>query len=747
MKRYIVKTKVLIGIILASTCLMIFTFFSTREIIRREEIKKFQSDINKSTHHTALSAKILVDEMIKNLEKMSFTIGKYDDINDPTIKEILNYTTDIGYFNIVGVVDKNGDGYNSLGQVLHLSNKEYFKKSSSGILGISGIFKSNLLKNEYVQILSYPLYDTDKSIKGIVFGAFYFDSLEKLTNIRLKDSDNTKVYLLDLEGKYLNNTNNFKNNFTFWKYLDKINLDKKDIERIKQSFKDNEQDEYIYKKNGITYYGHCIPLDDFNGYLISEIGDNEVNITLEKINKIAIREEIITISCFILMVLAIFTYFKRINFEIKEANKKAEENMKIIYRAAELAKKVVFSYNEKTKILKIKTNVSKELNAKGLTKKEEIYLSTDNIFTLKLVAPECVEEFKALFDNNSKQKESFVDIKINYANEKQWCRISLYNIYDINNEIIDTVGIFENINNDKLREKEQDKKIEIYDKLIKNAILYAKADLSTDTLFELNGKSTNIKLSDFLKNDFLSKIKNEYLDYVLNSFSLENLTKIFDSGKESLRIEFLTEFNGEEKWVSCIIYKINILDYSKILFVSKDIDKNKRKEIALKNKAEIDGLTGIYNSATLKLKIQKLLEDKNSQAKKVFIIIDLDNYKEINDQFGHIYGDKVLIDIANTLKNKFRSTDIIGRLGGDEFIVFLNNVRDCDEVERLLNILKLSLEKIYEKNNVYLKVSGSIGVSISPDNGTTFEELYKKADIALYDVKKHGKNNYKKYTD
>ncbi|WP_300390631.1 sensor domain-containing diguanylate cyclase [Fusobacterium sp.] len=746
MKKFIIKDRTFIAIILLLICVVIVSFFSLQSTIKREEIKRFQENFNKTTHYSTLNAKLLIDEMIKDLNKMSKMIGKYENIHSPFVKDILIYTQDLSYFNVVGVVDENGDGYNSFGDSFNLSNRDYFKKSSVGKLGVSNIFKSKVFKDKYAQIFSYPLYDKKKNIKGIVFGAFYFDSIEKITNIRLRNDDKTKLFFLDSDGNYINNNEFFKNNFTFWNYLEDTEISKNYITEIKRSFKEDRSLGYNYKKNGITYYGHSFPFDNLNGYLVSETNDREVTNYIDKINSLVLKEELITGSCFGLMIFLICVYFRRINNETKEANKKAEDNMEIICKVAEHSQKTVFSYDSNTKTLSIKTNLFDNFFLKDLSSDKVINNFPESLISSNIVDQDSIKNLRKLFCDEHDQ--NFIEIKTIVNNKEEWSRISIYNKFnDKKNNFDDIVGIIENITQEKLRESEHEKKLEIYEKLIKNAIFYAKADLCTDTVFELNGKNVKLKLSEFLRNDFLLKIKTNYLDYVIESFSFKNLNNIFNNGNDLFKLEFLVENKEVEQWVSCIIYKINTNDNNKILFVVKDIDQKKKRELELKNRAEKDGLTGLYNSITLRNKIEEALQIKNfNNLKRVFIILDLDNFKEINDKFGHSYGDKVLIEIAKILKNRFRSNDIIGRLGGDEFVIFLNGVEDYEAAEKYIQCLKIATEKVYEKENLTVKISGSIGFSISPDDGSTFEELYTRADLALYEIKKCGKNNYKKYT-
>lgn len=179
----------------------------------------------------------------------------------------------------------------------------------------------------------------------------------------------------------------------------------------------------------------------------------------------------------------------------------------------------------------------------------------------------------------------------------------------------------------------------------------------------------------------------------------------------------------------------------------KDIDVEKKQQLALQYKAETDLLTKLYNKATT----EKLIEDYlllgkvNSNAGALFII-DIDNFKTINDHLGHLYGDAVLSELSETLKSFFREDDIVGRIGGDEFLVFAKGIESrSTAIVKASAICDAFLRTYTNERNECFLVSGSVGISLFPEDGATFEELFKGADTALYATKAKGKNSYSFY--
>lgn len=123
-------------------------------------------------------------------------------------------------------------------------------------------------------------------------------------------------------------------------------------------------------------------------------------------------------------------------------------------------------------------------------------------------------------------------------------------------------------------------------------------------------------------------------------------------------------------------------------------------------------------------------------------VVDIDNFKSINDTYGHLYGDKVISTIANILSNTLNGRGIIGRFGGDEFYLFTNGIDTEDHLRIFLTTARQEIRYTFEKEHPDLHVTLSIGVSLYPDDGTTYDELFKKADKCLYLAKNKGKNRY-----
>ena len=176
-----------------------------------------------------------------------------------------------------------------------------------------------------------------------------------------------------------------------------------------------------------------------------------------------------------------------------------------------------------------------------------------------------------------------------------------------------------------------------------------------------------------------------------------------------------------------------------------DVDLQVEQGEKLRKSATTDFLTGVLNRATIEKKVNEKMEKKKGVG--AFILIDIDNFKNVNDVLGHPKGDELLKKIAEILKDSFRKDDFVGRLGGDEFCVFLQNITDLDVVEdRARKLNERCRIECYGEQGELVKVSASLGIAVCNELVDDYKKLYKYADLALYETKKRGKDDYTIYT-
>lgn len=229
---------------------------------------------------------------------------------------------------------------------------------------------------------------------------------------------------------------------------------------------------------------------------------------------------------------------------------------------------------------------------------------------------------------------------------------------------------------------------------------------------------------------------------------LLNLAAAIRAGQHFQEEEFRVA-NAEGKYVWCRIRATALQDSSGIPYravgIIANIDSNKRATLALREMAQQDSLTGLLNKASAQEHIRAYLDSPENTGHSALLMLDLDNFKQINDRFGHLFGDTVLAQTAKAIRKLFRGGDIIGRVGGDEFLIFMKGIQDEHLVRERCELLLQCLLDLFQSDSQTGQVSCSVGVSLSPEHGTSFQELFQRADQALYHSKQNGKHCYTVY--
>ncbi len=169
-------------------------------------------------------------------------------------------------------------------------------------------------------------------------------------------------------------------------------------------------------------------------------------------------------------------------------------------------------------------------------------------------------------------------------------------------------------------------------------------------------------------------------------------------------------------------------------------EKLLQEKKSLHHKAHYDLMTGLANRALFNDRLQQsILRAKRQNSKIALFFIDLDKFKYVNDTYGHEIGDEVLQHVGKLMKSIVREEDAVARIGGDEFSIIIENLSNTDSAIKLGEKVIDALEVPIKHKDYLLNISASIGISIYPDNSTSYDTLLKYADIAMYEVKQKGK--------
>ncbi|MBS5112771.1 MAG: GGDEF domain-containing protein [Coprobacillus cateniformis] len=260
------------------------------------------------------------------------------------------------------------------------------------------------------------------------------------------------------------------------------------------------------------------------------------------------------------------------------------------------------------------------------------------------------------------------------------------------------------------------------------------SDLSKDCFIEYNVKSDCLTLSGGgAKLIYPESTYEQYIEK--KAIGYEQVERCIQTHKGIVVEEYVSFVDGSRHWLKIILQPI--LDdnghVNRVIGKATDIQSEKEEQLLWKELAQKDGLTNLYNSSASREQVEKLLKDAPDNA-IALMIIDVDNFKNINDQYGHYSGDLALQRLAQVLSSVVYLDDIVGRVGGDEFIIA---IIEPQSEEVIFDYYQSIINKLEQYDDILTTIS--IGVAFSKQ-GMSYDDIYRKADNALYDVKNHGRN-------
>ncbi len=315
--------------------------------------------------------------------------------------------------------------------------------------------------------------------------------------------------------------------------------------------------------------------------------------------------------------------------------------------------------------------------------------------------------------------------------------------YDQNGEYIGS----DNIARDVTEYLKSQKALEIYKNVIKNTsegilitdknnkIVFANQAFYNITQYEIQdiiGKNPSILKSGMHTKNFYKKMWDSINSNGQWKGEIWNQHKDGNIYPEFLSISTVKNKNAEiENYIA----------------IFTDIREIKKSEAKMRSMAMHDSLTGLPNRTMMSDMISHSIKSTKRQHELMAIMfIDLDNFKTINDNYGHKEGDNVLIETAKRLKDVLREEDMVYRFGGDEFIVTLEHIKNSEDIAKIAHKLNRSLKIPYQTSDYTFYISCSIGIAIYPNDASSVDELIKNADAAMYQAKNNGKNRYAFYS-
>lgn len=325
------------------------------------------------------------------------------------------------------------------------------------------------------------------------------------------------------------------------------------------------------------------------------------------------------------------------------------------------------------------------------------------------------------------------------SDEYQWYIIKGKKILDNDGNLLEVIGVIINIEEKHSMEEQYS---------VLNQYFTAMQELTVDKLFHIDIKTKTFTHNDENAMDF--GVPTEIPDYV-NYMISNNLVHPDDQKRYFAYTEDLfSGINREIKVRSAVDVGVYEWFHIKSRYI-KDASGNNvevfgkleniQQQRDLELRASRDPMTDVLNKMSYQQEVTRVLEISTNDHQHALIFIDIDDFKSVNDANGHSFGDFLLTTVTMRLKKMVRATDCVGRIGGDEFSVFLKDVGSEESVVERANLFLESLNRVFSFEGKTGRVNASIGISLFPRHGLDYEALYKKADQAMYLAKDGGKNN------
>ena len=304
----------------------------------------------------------------------------------------------------------------------------------------------------------------------------------------------------------------------------------------------------------------------------------------------------------------------------------------------------------------------------------------------------------------------------------------------------------------KIRELQKGKELRLRD--LQQKRYKTIVDCSDDLIYEISLDGDSNIGSEKIKEKFGWEIPKKVED--LDFAKAMKILHVHPEDEEIFRKTMLTQGAGasdevtirlekeDGTYIWCNVFRTLLMDdhnnVVSILGKIEDVDDDVRERIALEKSSRSDPLTGLLNKATFKFEVKDYLAN-NSALGVGFVFLDIDHFKEVNDQYGHRVGDMIIKEVAKKTQLLFANFDLVGRFGGDEFCIFVKDIpRNTFEDRLRFAVDKFHTEYPYEDGTI--KLSASIGAAYCKRETVEYKDLLETADAALYKVKDQGRNSY-----
>lgn len=649
-----------------------------------------------------------------------------------------------------GIALPDGDAITTAGKILNVGEREYFRECMKGHEMITGSLKSKIIDEEII-FLAVPIYGEKGTVRGVLYGVIECDSFQVYDNVEM-GGVKSEMYIIDGEGNYVTNYGEELADQAETNFFEKIeDLEKSVSMKEIQNKLMSRSPMYLELQREVgKEYVYITPIN-VNGWFAVTVVNEEaiqgrVHYLADSVSLLTLRV-VMTLALFVILIYYIIWSEKK---KVEQMNQELQIRDNIFQVAVSELESQVFLYDAQKDEMRFLSNNSYEKlqlpqTIQKVSKEMMKYFSETN---QKTMARAIAEMFDDLENGREESKKRIILAR---GEQTYYYGIKIIHFYNTSGDPIRSIGMIYDISENYEKELmlKREKKMRSF--FMSDVIGVYEINVTLDRVLGQTEEAhnSNVTYTKILK-EFAGKcVAEEFREEICEKCSVNNLRTRFLSGENNFIQEYkYLRDDGTNFWVECETHlERDAQSGNLIAFVTvRDIDSKKRKELYLEERAVVDPLTKVYNRSAGRQYIMKALSEMRPGETSVFMLLDLDHFKQLNDTLGHMCGDEALKDVAEILKSHFRRYDIVCRLGGDEFVVFIQRI-PVEVLDRVITSLLKKMELVYEREGVKVAITISAGAALVPEHGSTFEELYEKADRALYQVKNTTRNAYKIYEE
>ncbi|MEG0984825.1 MAG: diguanylate cyclase [Clostridia bacterium] len=701
--------------------------------------------------------KAFSDRIAYNIKTMKVLAGSLAGMKGQARREIvriLQNAVDDGAFVKMAVCDASGHSYGNDGTVVDIAHRDYFHQAMRGKANVSAPLV-NAVTGKRCIVIAVPIRDKSRSPMGALLGVYPLDTTgSQLLDFNYHREGYGFVVTPDgtivLSSEHADKLSDEENLFSFFEKTEQLGFS---TQTLRTAIKNGESAHFAFRYHGEKRFVSCMPSSVNDWYTFSIASDALMCEQERDTNRIVFRLVLGLIAAGILLVMWLVLGNRRHNKETMRANQRYQSLLSHMNGGMIIAVHALTA--EETIAVYVSSGFT---DMTGYT-----LLDIQTLYAGKYLDVILAEDRKNVFDIYLQQLKQGNTYRMPYRIRKKdgsivWVMDNGYLVEDVdglrNYSIIADITVI----------KQQEEALRLSENRFSVAV-----NASSGTLFEIDlerKRYTHFENAERIFGIAAEKLLadtevfsalpyDEFVDAVTDYFfhpddvarakdamgalirnktaSYEARLRRFDGGYIWARVDLSLSLNREGQ-------------PSRLVGFMTDIDDIKKQAEVLENKVQADPMTGLYNKIAMATLANKILSEYPN-GRHALIVLDIDDFKGINDTLGHAFGDLVLIELSTKLKVSFRNNDIVGRMGGDEFAVLMKNVPDTSSVLKKATELSGAFRQTYAGEKGEYTISCSIGIIMIEKAGETFDKLYRKADAALYRAKQDGKDQFVLYQE